>query len=370
MDETRVLDGDLREQSRAYFAAFLSGTAVREAMRELEEDVAYWGDTRPLEVLRTAHLVLESRVRVSEDVEALVLHEDLELAPDEVGQVMGLTPGQTQRLIEEVLAEIAQPIEQPIESPATDGAAPVVDGPADDIPDDIDREGIAADIAAAIDPDRRPPEPQPGPAEPVEFAPLAPPIVIDADDEPPAGVRTDDDLAFPRSTRGRDARIGGLGAGPRWNGLIVIGLIVLAIVVVIALFTGRDGGCGDAPICIEDAVMTDSVRDSGDPAEPRTTFTTAEDVRLWFEYRRVDQSPITLTIRWSREGQVLYSSDFRLPSADRVHIELAKLFMEEPGGYRVEILHGAGANEQVLIDEEFTITAADGTEADTEADGG
>ncbi len=326
----------LVERVWAYFAAFLPPAAVDGAVDETLADADFWGDDDEVQVLRAAHAVLTSRIRVAADVEVLVLVEDLELDVDRAAEVVDLPPARVSALLDEAYAILAGPESAapaptpPPETTATPPASPETSEPEPRLADriGIEREVEGSGAAAATPPvqiGRTPPA--------ADGSPTAP---APAPARPGVSAKT---LA------------------------IVAAVVLFAVVVLLLVLGGGDGdGGGDgtaatacdetAPVCITEAVLTDTVDSLGMPGTPTDTFGLGDDVKLWMQYDRNTDGAITLDVRWSRDGTTLYQTDFSLASNDRVTVGLAKLFMEEPGDYGVEVLAG----DTVLVARDFAVT--------------
>lgn len=319
MSETRAtgpLPPDVEARVRAYLAAFLPPEAVDEAVDEVASDSGFWGDTDDTEILAVAHAVLASRLRVATDVEVLVLNEDVGLSVPEIAATLALPQVQVRRVLDHALAVLADVDDRPRPS-----AGPAATDPGMTDPGVTD---AGPSVAAAPDV-RRPP---PSPDDPA----VAPPA--------PASVPTG---PVPSRRRRRRQRVLVLTAA--------LGVVVVALVA--AWVVGRDGGCpAGGSLCITQAVLTDAVDPStGAPGPDRTTFAVDEPVTLWFGFERQRPDAGPLEVRWYREGTLLYATDVRIGSGDRLNVSLAGLWSDAPGRYRVEVAE----EDHLLLERDFRI---------------
>ncbi|MBW3658097.1 MAG: hypothetical protein KY457_05625, partial [Actinobacteria bacterium] len=304
MPGTRVngpLPPDVEARVRAYLAAFLPADAVDDAVAEVASDSGFWGDTDVTEVLAVAHAVLASRLRVATDVEVLVLNEDAGLSVTQIAAVLALPPAEVRRILDDALAVLAD-----------------VDGDADGV---------------TVEPEPLHPrgDPHPGPRAPAdETAPVSPATAAAPTATPP-----------PR--RRRRQRVLLLGAA----------LAVVGVALVAAWSLGGSDGCSaGVSLCVTDAVLTDEVDAStGAPGADRASFGADDPVTLWFAFERQGPEPGPLEVRWYREGTLLYTTEVRLGSGDRLNVSLAGLWSDQPGRYRVEVAERG----QVLLERDFRI---------------
>lgn len=306
-----------RADARAFLGVFLRDEALATARTELDEDVGYWGDRDGVEVLRAARSVLHTHAKVTLEAELSVLLLDLSLDLETIGSVLDLEPDEVHRIaVDEGLDELVDL--GPVPQPAPRRSSPVP-GPAPDEPST--REGRA----------ERPPPTLDG---------LAPPL----EDAPPTRVARDTRLQAPghRTTTWR-----------RWA--VPLGLSAVALVLIVVL-----GGDRGGPVEVTDARMTEIVdRASGAPGEPRTRFTTGEDVRLWFSYETGGVEETVSITWWRTEGDdevdLYTATPITLLPVDggALNVAMSSLYSTEPGEYRVEVNHG----DRVLVDLEFRIDA-------------
>lgn len=85
------LPAELATPARAYLAAFLGETEAADALHEVAEDAAYWGDDSLPAILAVAHEVLRSRARVTDEAAASWLIDELKLDPAVARLIIGLS---------------------------------------------------------------------------------------------------------------------------------------------------------------------------------------------------------------------------------------------------------------------------------------
>lgn len=296
MPDTRApgpLPPDVEAQVRTYLTAFLPPDAVDDAVGEVASDSGFWGDTDDTEILAVAHAVLASRLRVATEVEVLVLNEDVGLSVPGIAAVLALPPAQVRRVLDDALAVLA----------------------------DVEQEDTSAVRDAGGGTSARPgPAPAPSSGEVPGAAPPSP--------------------VSPRRRRQR----------------VLLLTATVAVVVVALAAAWRVGRVDDCPasvsLCITEAVLTDAVDPAtGAAGTDRTSFTLDEPVTLWFAFDRQGPDPGPLEVRWYREGTLLYATEVRLGSGDRLNVSLAGLWSDQPGRYRVEVAE----RDQLLLERDFRI---------------
>ena len=103
-----TLSPSVEDRVRAYLGAFLSVDGVEDALRGILQDLDYWGESDELAVFVAAHAELSSRLRISPDVEVLVLHDDVGLPVHDVAQVLEMDPDDVRELLRAALIELGE----------------------------------------------------------------------------------------------------------------------------------------------------------------------------------------------------------------------------------------------------------------------
>lgn len=273
MSETAAI-----EQAATYLAVFLPQARANELARGAVEEAG--SDAERSAVLAAAHRRLTDEVRVTDEVAADVLVEEVGLTPQDAAQVLDVSD-------QAVLAAVdaARSVAQEL------GAAAASEPPVRYV---FDTEG-----------------PEPGP--PPELPP----------DEP-----------AERSTGRRSLTL--------LVGLLVVIAIVLAVVQASGPTgdgPGADGpdGAGVAgPVRISDVRVTDRVSAEG-PGPARGVFAPDDPVVFWFAYEPLEGEAV-VELALARDGEQLIAPTFPLPRARTdSHVTLPRVVTEEPGSYRLEL---------------------------------
>lgn len=346
---------------RAYLGAFLPPAQVDQAARAATDA----GSGRA-GVLAAARDLLRRRVRLSAEVEALVLVEDAGLTPGEAGSVVGLTEAQVRAVLLEAADETGEPAS--VEAPPAPTAMPVEAGPVAT----ERRSGAAAapeDGAPGVDADPGTPDAalEPEPRDDTDELP----VLVDGDrlGAPRPQVRTvePEEVEAPTGSTGPDDDVdhsiaAAVAESERRRSLATLllaaGLAILILGAVAYLSSGNAApgtlrsnagapGAGPSALAVvpnvfelRGAVLTGSVED-GEPGPARYRFGVDEDAHLWISYDYLGAaSSDAFEILWMRQGDSdpLYRHPFPLPQGtDVTWVTLRSQDMGEPGAYRADI---------------------------------
>jgi hypothetical protein len=396
----------LGQALRAYFLAFLPLDEVDDAVRRVGRQAVARGATGVLAVFAIASEVLHAQVRLTPEVEALVLVDESRLLPDEAAMVLGLGPEQVEAVLAEAHApldgappgmadqgvadqgvadqagteptpapepslpeELADPAEDSgpalAEEPPGVGEAPraVVEAPPDPELVARERELLEQELA---EPERLHPEPgQPGLIEP-KLAAAEPDQVGESE---------------PTPRRSRRERSAGPGIGLRARAPVLLGVALAALMAAGVMLTA--GQPPDTPAAnsrptasadtaepspsatptapgvpglfdLRNAVLTDAVTD-GRPGSAETAFTPSQDANLWIAFAYLGSATTDrLGVLWYRGEEVVFRDIFPLDQETGQHIStLAAAAKGDPGRYRADIF----VNTQVVATVAFEVGA-------------
>lgn len=306
----------LGQALRAYFLAFLPLDEVDDAVRRVGRQAVARGATGVLAVFAIASEVLHAQVRLTPEVEALVLVDESRLLPDEAAMVLGLGPEQ----VEAVLAEAHAPLDGAPPGMADQGVADqgVADqagteptpapepslpeelaGPAEDSGPALAEEppGVGEAPRAVVE---APPDPEPEPVEHEELPALLEPaepglvepelvarerelleqeLTAPADREARAPQDADQvGESEPTPRRSRRERSAGPGIGLRGRAPVLLGVALAALMAAGVMLTA-----GQPP---DTSVANSRPTASADTAEPSPSATpTAPGVPGLFDLR-------------------------------------------------------------------------------------
>lgn len=276
------------EDARAYLALFLAEDRAEELAREAAEEAG--PDADRAVVLAAAHRRLSAEVRMTDEVAADVLVEEIGLTPYEAAAVLELPDERVVAAVEEAHT-IAREL----------GA---------------DRSGRSPEVRYVFDTEA-PGAGTTGPVEPA--ADTIPETPVDEGTEP---------------------------APKRRAAAVVVGLaVVLAVVLAVAMSVGGsdggdtevdDDGAVAGPVTITEARTTDAMGPDG-PGSARDVFSPTEAVIFWFAYEPLDGEAV-VELGLIRDGEQLIAPSFPLPQGRTdSHVTLPRVVTEEPGSYRIEL---------------------------------
>jgi len=356
----------LGQALRAYFLAFLPPEQVDEAVRQVGREAVGKGATGILAVFAIASEVLHAQVRLTPEVEALVLVDESRLRPDEAAMVLGLNAEQ----VEATLAEAHGLLD----------AAPV----------GVPEPGVAEELAEPEPAELEPAELEPAEAElaEAELAELRAAELQLVEDEPVPGAQADaEQAATPteesepvrRSGLSRRAAASGPASGLRGRAPVLVGVALAAMmaggVLVTAGQTAERNAADPEPSATEsapapspsatptapgipglfdlrNAVLTEAVTD-GRPGSAETAFSPSQDANLWMAYAYLGSTGTDrLGVLWYRGEEVVFRDIFPLDQENGQRVStLAAAAKGNPGRYRADIF----VNDQVVATVAFEV---------------
>lgn len=399
----------LGQALRAYFLAFLPPDQVDEAVRQVGREAVAGGATGVLAVFAIASQVLHARVRLTPEVEALVLVDESRLLPDEAAMVLGLNSEQVEAVLAEAHAPLdGVPVEEaepapPLEpAPLPEPAAAVVAEPSVvESPEPAEVDWQEPPVPPALElPDHGLDEAELAEADEAELAELAEAELAEAElaelqlaelretaaTDAPAVEGQAAPPASPESTetpapsrRSRRERSSGSASGFRGRAPILLGVALAALMAAGVLMTASPPGessTGNATptpsgspagptasatptapgvpglFDLRNAVLTDAVTD-GRPAGAETTFTPNEDANLWIAFAYLGSAATDrMGVLWYRGEEVVFRDIFPLDQETGQQIStLTAPAKGQPGRYRADIF----VNTQVVATVAFEV---------------
>lgn len=306
------------EDARAYLALFLADDRAEELSREAAEEAG--PDADRAAVLAAAHRCLTTEVRLTDEVAADVLVEEIGLTPHEAAAVLELPDERVVAAVEEAHT-IAREL----------GAA-----------------AVAAPTArrAPTPPDAGPSPGEPSGTPPGESSGRSPEVRYVFDTESP-GAGTADAVPGADAVTEVPADESAEAAPRRHVATVVVGLaVVLAVVLAVATSVGGSDG-GDTAVddgegavagrvTITETRTTDAMGPDG-PGSARDVFSPDEAVIFWFAYEPLDGRAV-VELALMRDGEELIAPSFPLPQGRTdSHVTMPRVVTEEPGSYRIEL---------------------------------